>query len=300
MQNACAGAKRNLILICTSDSALDQIHLEEVARVATMALVDGARRLSLGSFEWDLAGNCQMPKPVELYARPPRSWMTSWITVDPRKTEIPLYVLMMTRCRQCPACLRKRRSLWTYRSATETRSSARTWFGTLTLEPSAHYRMLCEAIAHNESRAVEWSQLTPRERFLARHRQISRELQLWLKRVRFESGAKLRYLLVAEAHATGLPHYHCLIHEPLADQSVRERTLRRQWPLGFTRFQLVKSMTEATYVCKYLSKASEARVRASKAYGRLDSMAFGIDPGLFPELLTETTDGLSPRFGDPP
>jgi len=52
---------------------------------------------------------------------------------------------------------------------------------------------------------------------------------------------------------------------------IGERVLRRQWTLGFSKFNLVdeKDPRAAHYVCKYLSKTAEARVRASLQYGRL-------------------------------
>lgn len=100
----------------------------------------------------------------------------------------------------------------------------------------------------------------------------------------------------------GRPHYHILIHETelgslvdgnpldilsgldrsgewearyykLGGQSKRgcfvtdEAFLRRNWTLGFTKFQLAETERAASYLCKYLSKSMMARVRASYRYG---------------------------------
>lgn len=43
--------------------------------------------------------------------------------------------------------------------------------------------------------------------------------------------------------------------------------LRQQWEFGFTKFQWADSPNSAAYVCKYLTKAVMARVRASQNYG---------------------------------
>lgn len=102
----------------------------------------------------------------------------------------------------------------------------------------------------------------------------------------------------------GRPHYHMLIHEQEAGALVvgnpkaallsasgrslemerrhyKTRTgwkpgvfaadeafIRRQWKLGYTKFQMADSANSAVYVCKYLTKALHVRVRASQGYGR--------------------------------
>lgn len=123
------------------------------------------------------------------------------------------------------------------------------------------------AEARLAKRGVRWAELSPAEQFQARHQEISRDLTTWLKRVRKQSGARLRYLLVAEAHKSGLPHYHALIHERRFSVPVTERVLRHQWNLGFSKFQLVEGSEAAWYVAKYLAKDARARVRASVRYG---------------------------------
>lgn len=243
------------------------MHLDTLQRVVAKALASGGSRhngYSFFTYEWDIAGRCQRPHPVELYAAPsPRTG--KYIFVGPGHPK-PLRIILHTRCRKCDACLRQRRLLWTDRARNECSLATRTWFGTMTLKPAE--RTLCLArVREREARqCTDFDALAPGEQFTALHRDIGRELTKWLKRVRKASEAQLRYLLVAEAHQDGFPHYHCLIHE--RSGMVGERTLREKWDHGFSMFKLVHDRKEAAYVCKYLSKSARARVRASGAYGR--------------------------------
>lgn len=160
-------------------------------------------------------------------------------------------------------CLRQRAKLWRERAEVECRKASRTWFGTLSLRPDEHYRaLLCARVGTGSTAAEE---------FAARNRMIQKWITLWVKRVRAESGARIRILVVCEAHKSGLPHYHALIHECSPSERVRERTLRGQWPHGFSMFKLVNPAKGSAvgYVCKYLSKSNLARVRASVRYGEL-------------------------------
>ena len=168
----------------------------------------------------------------------------------------------------CQQCLQLRSSEWRYRATSEMRESARTWFGTLTLRPEEHHKMVSRARQRLWSGGTDFDALSPHEQFMERMTEIGREVTLYLKRVRKESGARVRYLLVAEAHKSGLPHLHILVHEVDVDRPVRHKTLAEQWKLGFTRFKLALDVKTASYVCKYISKALLARVRASLGYGR--------------------------------
>lgn len=146
------------------------------------------------------------------------------------------------------------------RAEIETILADRTWFSTWTLRPEDHYAALVAGVAR----------VGGDDEFYARHVQISEGLLTpYLKRVRKESGAVIRYILVAERHKSGLPHYHGLIHE--VGLPVRKRTLVDQWRSGFSSHKLVKdeNLRVAAYVAKYLSKSNEARVRASIGYGHI-------------------------------
>lgn len=170
---------------------------------------------------------------------------------------------IMCRCRSCPSCLRYRRDLWSSRAARETLAGKRTWFGTLTLSPAEHYRVLCQARVDYP----DFDQAHPDDQFRMRHEVISKEITKYLKRVRKTTGAKIRYLLVTEAHKSGLPHYHILVHE-VTEQRVTQRELTKDWKSGFSKWKLLTDPAAISYVCKYLAKDDRARVRASIRYGK--------------------------------
>lgn len=209
-------------------------------------------------------------------------------------------VTIITKCHKCGTCLKERSKLWTARAIAETEMAHRTWFGTLTLSPDAAFLALSRARARESAQGVDFDGLPPEERFALWNSQIQPEITKFLKRLRMEvlrsagldsQAVKwpIRYLFVVERHASGVPHYHALIHETRPDIPVRKRMLDNQWKLGFTQFRLVdeafpvdtwaggeyvapSGMKPAAYVCKYLAKDALARVRASTAYGvaRLD------------------------------
>lgn len=258
-------------------------HVADLRRLIASALWDGAEVVSRTTMRWDISGSCERPVNFVLEGRP-AAWggrddwgdyqfvhpllgrpETAW---GGPAWDVPLFVDMSTRCRKCSWCLKQRASLWSLRAKAEIHAASRTWFGTLTLRPEEHFRAVCKADATSRKRGTEWAELSPSEQFQARHSVISQDLTKWLKRVRKESESRLRYCLVAEAHKSGLPHYHCLIHERWLGGEVQERTLRRQWPLGFSKFNLVEGSAAAWYVAKYLAKTSDARVRASIGYGK--------------------------------
>lgn len=201
----------------------------------------------------------------------------------------PLGLRMIVPCRKCDRCLRKRARLWTLRAITEVQSAPRTWFGTLTLRPRAHQTMVARArvrIARNKSYVGEkvskttgecfpkflpddFDALSEGQQFLLRHREINVEITKYLKRIRKASETPFRYICVLEKHKTGLPHYHLLVHE-MVEGSVKSDDLASKWELGIEYWRVVEEAEKkdtASYVCKYLSKANEARVRASLRYG---------------------------------
>ena len=217
-----------------------------------------------GIHEWDISGSCSKPMTRELHARP----LILGRVFNGGPSNRPYSLILHTRCRMCQQCLQLRSSEWRYRATSEMRESARTWFGTLTLRPEEHHKMVSRARQRLWSGGTDFDALSPHEQFMERMTEIGREVTLYLKRVRKESGARVRYLLVAEAHKTGLPHLHILVHEASPDKPVRHKTLEGQWKLGFTRFKLAHDVKTASYVCKYISKALLARVRASLRYGQ--------------------------------
>lgn len=250
--------------------------------------------------EWDVSGDCQSPITRELHARPPAehrrdnrhlraknfaeavrkafpgAYLSEALPTDRKGSgknittgkvrKVPLTLELTVRCRNCPSCRKKRSQMWAARAIAETKQAHRTWFGTITLNPDVNHQSLVRARRQVMRRGGVWEHLTPKEQFAQLHQQNAVQLTLWLKRVRKVSG-KIRFLLVCEEHKSGLPHYHCLVHE-MDSKGVRHRVLSSQWKLGFTNFKLVTDTKQAAYVCKYLSKSAAARVRASARYGQ--------------------------------
>lgn len=227
----------------------------------------GARQLSLITREWDVSADCQSPVVTELYARPSRRQTEPRVVIH-RGSITPLRVIVHARCRKCPACLRHRSRLWSARMRDETRVAFRTWLGTLTLAPRWQAHAVDVARHRCSRQSIDFDKLSEVERFGLRHNVVSGELTRWLKRVRKNSGAPLRFCLIAEAHKSGAPHYHVLVHERDPAKPVRWAVLSDAWTWGFSTFKLIDDERGATYAAKYLSKSSLARVRASLAYGK--------------------------------
>ncbi|AZI37897.1 hypothetical protein NT2_13_00600 [Caenibius tardaugens NBRC 16725] len=179
-------------------------------------------------------------------------------------------VFVRVRCRKCEACLGYKRRLWTARAIYEVRQSMRTWFGTLTVGPER--RLWAQMVADKRAvmaRGESLSSLSSVERTRALAAVLAPEVTRWLKRVRKAARSdKLRYLLVTEAHSDGFPHFHLLLHE--RGQPVSKRTLEAKWLYGFSNWRLVPAgeIRQVGYVCKYIAKSAQTRVRASRHYGQ--------------------------------
>lgn len=183
----------------------------------------------------------------------------------------PMPVEMQGRCRKCAGCMRHRRTLWVARAVDEISVSSRTWFGTLTVAPEWRYRIECLAEMRLREGNEQIRSLAPAEQFQYLADFLGKEATRWLKRLRKK--AKLRYLLVFEAHKDGFPHIHLLLHE--GSEALRKADLEAQWRYGFSNWRLVdqRDTRPAWYVSKYLTKSSLTRVRASQLYGQRHKVA---------------------------
>lgn len=220
----------------------------------------GATMYAPGQFRLDVSRDCSNPRYVEVsYTDQHRSKYRTW------RGNVEYTV----PCRKCPNCLRRRRKHWTRRIYTELGQADRSWFGTLTIEPEHQYLASLRAEQECLRRGVLWADMNGHERFNATVKAHSDDITAWLKRVRKNSGAMIRYCLVAEAHKSGWPHFHVIMHHRAVP--VRHRTLKDAWRLGFSDFRLVEEKRSvARYVSKYLAKALGSRVRASARYGYND------------------------------
>lgn len=87
-------------------------------------------------------------------------------------------------CGKCLPCLSNKRADWSFRLGIEHRYSKSSYFVTLTYSP----------------------------KFLPEHGVSKRHVQLFMKRLRKKSQAKIRYYLVGEyGSLTGRPHYHIIL-----------------------------------------------------------------------------------------
>lgn len=248
------------------------------ARIHSVEYIDGIVRRGLyngylpdpdrplaGS--WDISSDCEMPKVVELYGARTVSLLVNERHPQGRVRTLYLYV----RCRRCPACLNKRRNLWAYRAQNEIAHAVRTWMATFTWSPQSHLRMRMAASRRLACAGVDLELLPRLDQIAEISREYRSELTNYFKRLRKQTGAKLRYLLVQEQHKSGLPHFHALIHED-GPIPVRHAALTTQWTLGYSKFNLVEGSKTAWYVAKYLSKSVLNRVRASIGYGKEPSL----------------------------
>lgn len=212
------------------------------------------------------------------------------------------YVTIMVACRRCDGCKAHRRKLWAARAYDEVGLAHRTWFGTLTLAPEVQVAGLFEARAYARKRGLgDFDALGRAEQFRLLAGIQYPHVQRFLKRLR-KAGAKFRYLLVAEEHKSGLPHYHVLLHER-TDDPVLKRTLEGQWRAGFSHWRLIPEgdTRQVFYVVKYLGKSIPTRVWNSCRYGsaRLADKLAGLGTAAIPAGNGSATQPVEEKMQDP-
>ena len=258
-------------------------HIQDLRRLAVFALQNGATLTRANVLTWDASAGCENPFPLSLEGRSPvlgarDAWGKYSFSDATHPGAQPcvsneygymriLWIDIDAPCRKCRTCLKRRQVHWAYRAKAELAAAPRTWFGTLTADPDWQVKFQYRAALAADARGVELMSGSSDEMFRAVTVEMGREVTKWLKRVRKNTGARLRYLLVAEAHKTGLPHMHILVHE-MTESSVKWRDLHDTWECGFSLFKLVDDKRYANYVCKYLGKTALSRVRASQFYGK--------------------------------
>lgn len=236
-----------------------KLYREDIYGIAAASIGAGGIQSSATHHKWDISGNCERGFHKMLYSHKE--------VLPSGSANPPMSIELVTRCRKCSKCLQARGNLWRARALIETKKAARTWLATLTLSPESHFKIQCEIRGIEGSQGVDYDALPEPERFALQHAAIGKQITRWVKRVRKNSGAPFKYLLVAEAHKSGLPHYHGLFHESAPERPLRYEVLKHSWPLGFAQYKLVKDPRGASYVSKYLAKSALARVRASVGYG---------------------------------
>lgn len=175
---------------------------------------------------------------------------------------------LSVRCRKCQPCLRQRAKVWATRGRVELIAAKRSWFGTLTYRPMDRFRVRCEADSKAAQGGSPWHTLNASEQFKDMAKVCRRDFQLFMKRVRKQSRARVRYLMTTEAHADGFPHLHLLLHEYAGNTT--KRLLEAQWPHGISHWRVVEASDYKVpwYVAKYLTKSILAKPCASLRYGQ--------------------------------
>ncbi len=226
----------------------------------------------LASRKLQFSGNCSAPVLVSMTGR---SEAVRGKFVEIPRSGVSYHLDMDVRCRQCENCLKKRAAHWRLRARAEYGASARSWLITLTVKPERRFLALAEARANcgwrkrpmGERPTADYDSMSEDAQFGQLHSVYGAEITRWLKRVRKNSAAEIRFLCVAEAHEDGHPHYHVLLHEMRKQQPVRKTVIQDAWTWGFSNAKLVTDAPGAVYATKYLMKNSRARVRASSMYG---------------------------------
>lgn len=264
------------------------LYPEQMARLRRRAYEGGGQfrqtrdRVIHSHMEWNVAGNCNKPLTVEVKSRPELKRDKAQVMDARGHTQL---ATLEVRCRQCENCLRARAAHWRMRALAEWAFSPRSWLCTLTLTPDAQFLLNSRARRSIDAQGLDLDALPASDKFDLLSRELGKLVTLYLKRLRKgEIGtgtvaapqyppAQFRYLMVTEAHKSGLPHCHILLHELSIDNPVRYSTICHHWKLGFSDAKLVKDRRAATYVTKYLTKSHLARARASVGYGDPSTIA---------------------------
>lgn len=244
----------------------DNIDHDALKRSMTKALSEGAKHPVVNRVEADYSGNCIDKVFVVRSTRP-----TTHADGSPGQGT---YLCQETwvRCQKCSNCLQARSRKWTRRAEMECRQSILTWMGTLTLSAQEQSRVNATACVDYKAFNArgDFEQLSLDEQFAWKVGVINPEITLYKKQLRNLSGSKLRSLVVAEAHESGAPHFHMLVHEHDRKGTLTREILREQWKLGFTKWNIIDGHWDAArYVCKYIAKSGAVRPRASTKYGDL-------------------------------
>jgi hypothetical protein len=245
-------------------------HLKRWRLTAEKALASKkADRPNFSTIAWEVAGNCTAPIYREYKGS---EMLNAGIASTSTRSRGPqMTVELHVRCRGCDNCLKARAAHWRYKCKAEIGVAPRTWFGSLTFRPELQYRATCAVELRLLARGTQLAQVGNDELFRLIAVELGKEITKYLKRLR-KAGAQIRYVVVAEAHKSGRPHFHMLVHETSSDHPVRHKMLADKWTPGFSNWKLVEGPGAANYVTKYLSKSMRARIRASEEYGCVNDL----------------------------
>lgn len=286
------------------------VHYDTARRLADRALQKGADRVSLTTVEWDIAGSCDDPRLVSVCGRPePKQKSRYQWKFDPlyaakrlklhieqskdarimTSETLPIFVDLHTKCRKCETCMKEKRGKWVARMRREILASERTWMATMTIKPEKHYEYRLQCIERLRKLGTNFDSLSDAEQHKELVRTIGADITKYFKLLRTCTKATIRYVLVAERHKSGLPHFHALIHDCDPNRLIKKAELERYWRHGFTKFKLVENADKASfYVTKYIAKDLATRIRSSIKYGQITAFAIGAHGGVI--------GGVSPPY----
>lgn len=255
---------------------------------------DDARHVMSARDRADLFRSCGVEKSARRFVQDgaPRD------VIIKRGGKVPLELTMWVPCGRCPPCLRAKARRWRERGQAAARAllaanpNVRVWWCTYSFSPENHYRALVDAEVLSRSRGVEFAELSLRQqRRLMEHHEhgfYGVAFDKYFKRLRKGAGkykgAGFVYLLVSELHRgggvlDGKVHYHALLFETDDSRPLLKAQLKGNWwgdehgteyRLGHCRFKLLAPedvCRTVGYICKYITKDADARVRASKFLG---------------------------------
>lgn len=208
-------------------------------------------------------------------------------------------------CRRCWACGRAKAFSWSLRVQNELAAHPKTEFITMTFRREQRRSLLAEAaivLADNPSfDNGKW--YLPEDEVVERAERVlvtcsGRFVTRAIKRLRERVGQKLRFVGVAELHPSRpvgalsgvpdwmpthklhFPHWHLLVHAPVDTRPTftEQRELWRDvWKeggksIGFIHNETVDCSDDyqaaAWYICKYMHKSIQSRIRNSIHYGK--------------------------------
>lgn len=236
----------------------------------------------VGLRQWraHLAGNCTAPFERRLIGA---------VNAYSRRKHRKSAGIVLTeeyRCGKCGPCREHRRKTWMARAVVEHNRSARSWMVTFTLSPAWQAELSVKADKlYRQKHANADLPTSKQERLDLKMRVLKRLIGRWLRVLAGpgSTASKRAYVLVAELHKSGEPHFHMLIHEREAGSIFRdedchftrrgeyfvgdESRAKKLWRFGFCRISMCKDEAGAVYVMKYLAKTQTYRVAASQHYG---------------------------------
>jgi hypothetical protein len=295
----------------------DNVQFDRLKLLAIKALKSGAEMCSSTRIEWSIQGSCAAPVNIVHFARPEGKGFKfdkRVLVVAPGKPK-PLEITIKVPCKRCIRCTAKRKAMWAARAIAEHRLAigmgCRTWFATLTCSPVYLHNRRSMLRLKWAMKGSDFDAMSQGRQFIELDRVIYRDISKYLKRLRkgrigerLCPPAEFSFMCVTEAHQSGEPHYHMLIHERYAFEAIRQDALiGANWKGGFTYFKLVSDDPQhAAYCCKYLAK-SQARVRASINYGIIgltgDTTDGSLVEGIEKRSDTEQAERSEVLKGDP-